>query len=227
LDQIIDISGAVMKILLIDDHTLFRDGILLVLEDLDIQIETFEAGSYESAKTIMNAQSNLDLILLDLGLPGIGGLEALSAIRQQLPNTPVVVLSGNDDHQIVEQALNNGARGYIPKSSPAKIMLKALQLIIAGGIYVPPEILQKQGTKLPCSETTNDINQLLTPRQCDVLHMLVKGESNKRIGTALTLTESTVRAHVAAILKAFNVSNRTQAAEYARQKSWGQSTSFH
>jgi len=216
-----------MKILLIDDHTLFRDGLLLVLEGLDPNIETFEAGSYESAKTIMDKQDNLDLILLDLGLPGIGNLEALLAIRQQLPDAFVVVLSGTDDHQIVEKALHHGARGYIPKSSPAKIMLKALQLIIAGGVYVPPAILQKKQTTMSDTASDNDINQILTPRQCDVLSMLVKGESNKKIGSALALTESTVRAHVAAILKAFNVSNRTQAAEYARQKAWHQTNRIH
>ncbi|MCK4705752.1 MAG: response regulator transcription factor, partial [Gammaproteobacteria bacterium] len=106
-----------MKILMIDDHALFRDGLLLVLEDLTTEIETFEAGSYESAKSIMDEHNNLDLILLDLGLPGISHFDALLSIRQQTPDTPIVVLSGTEDQRMVEQALQQGARGYIPKSS--------------------------------------------------------------------------------------------------------------
>lgn len=203
-----------MKILMIDDHALFRDGLLLVLEDLTTEIETFEAGSYESAKCIMDEHNDLDLILLDLGLPGISYLDALSAIHQQLPNTLIVVLSGTEDHRMVEQAFQLGARGYIPKSSPAKIMLNALQLVLAGGTYVPPQILQNLDSDLKNPPT----NDKLTPRQHEVLHELAKGESNKAIGSTLDLTESTVRAHVAAILKAFSVSNRTQAVQYASKE---------
>ncbi len=121
-----------MKILLIDDHALFRDGILLILEGLQIPVETFEANSYESAKIILDENSDIDLVLLDLDLPGVSFFDALQAIRQQLPETPVVILSGTIDHPTVEQALQLGARGYIPKSAPAKTMLNALQLVISG-----------------------------------------------------------------------------------------------
>lgn len=207
-----------MKVLIIDDHALFRDGLLLVLEGLNTAIEIFEAESYESAKNIMDEHNNLDLILLDLGLPGISHLDALLSIRQQTPDTPIVVLSGTEDQRTVEQALQQGARGYIPKSSPAKIILNALQLVIAGGTYVPAQILQNktfETNNQAIQNTANNHN--LTPRQMQVLHELVKGKSNKDIGIALDLTESTIRAHVAAILKSFNVSNRTQAVQYATQ----------
>jgi len=207
-----------MKILMIDDHALFRDGLLLVLEGLSAELTTFEAGSYEAAEGIMNEHSDLDLILLDLGLPGISYLDALLAIRQQLPNTLIVVLSGTEDHSMVEQALQQGARGYIPKSSPAKIMLNALQLVIAGGTYVPPQILQNGANQSNNSSFNNrNIDNKLTPRQNDVLHELAKGKPNKEIGRSLNLSESTVRVHVAAILKAFNASNRTQAVQHATQ----------
>ena len=209
-----------MKILLIDDHALFREGLLLVLEGLNTFLEAYEAGSYESAKNIIDENSDLDLILLDLGLPGISYLDALSAIQQQLPDTIIVVLSGTEDHRMVEQALRLGARGYIPKSSPSKIMLNALQLVISGGTYVPPEILQGNVVDINIASVEDNLENKLTPRQCDVLHQLADGKSNKEIGNALDLTESTVRAHVAAILKAFNVSNRTRAVQYAMQKSW-------
>ena len=204
-----------MKILIIDDHALFRDGLLLVLQGLNTHIDTFEAGSYESAKDIMDEHNDLNLILLDLGLPGISYLEALLAIKRQNPETLIVVLSGTEDHHIVEQALHHGARGYIPKSSPAKIMLNALQLVIAGGTYVPPQILQNKNSGLGGQSINGD--HKLTPRQNEVLRELAEGKSNKAIGKALDLTESTVRAHVAAILKAFNASNRTQAVQYATQ----------
>jgi len=210
-----------MKILLIDDHALFRDGILLVLEGLSDDIETFEAGSYESATIILNQQHDFDLILLDLDLPGISFLEALKAIREQLPDSPIVVLSATENHLMVEQAFHHGARGYVPKSSSAKIMLSALQLVISGGTYVPPEVFREKinntGKKL---ENDFNVDKKLTPRQCEVLIHLAKGKSNREIGNTLDLTESTIRAHVAAILKAFDVNNRTQAVQYATQKNW-------
>ena len=208
-----------MKFLLIDDHALFRDGILLVLEGLHMSVETLEASSYESAKIIMDETTDIDLVLLDLDLPGISFLEALQAIRQQLPNCPVVILSGTEDHRIVEQAIRSGARGYIPKSSPAKTMLNALQLVISGETYIPPAIL-KNRIETTTSEAKNEGRPRLTPRQHDVLIHLAKGKSNKEIGKTLYLTESTVRVHVAAILKAFEVSNRTQAAQLAIQQAW-------
>jgi len=207
-----------MKILMIDDHALFRDGLILVLDGLNTDIKIFEAGSYESAKDIIDTHSDLDLILLDLGLPGISHLDALSAIRQQTPDSLIVVLSGTEDQHMVQQALQHGARGYIPKSSPAKIIQHALQLVISGGTYIPSQILQNRDIE-PGDWTLNNIKPIhrLTPRQNAVLHELAKGKSNKAIGSSLNLTESTVRAHVAAILKNFNVSNRTQAVQYATQ----------
>ena len=210
-----------MKILIIDDHALFRDGLKLVLEGLGADIKTFEAGSYEAAKIIVDEQNDIDLVLLDLGLPEISYIDALIAIRQQLPDSHIVILSGTEDYSMIERALQNGARGYIPKSSSAKIMLNALQLVISGGIYVPPEILQNNSAGISTDITDEKSpGDNLTPRQRDVLRQLADGKSNREIGNVLNLTESTVRAHVAAILKAFDVSNRTQAVRHAMQKSW-------
>ncbi len=213
-----------MKILLIDDHVLFRDGILLMLEGLNLPIETFEANSYESAKIIMDETRDISLVLLDLDLPGISFFDALKAIRQQLPDTPIVILSGTVDHQIVEQTLRLGARGYLPKSATAKTMLNALQLVLSGDTYVPTAILQNKITNSITITKTQRKNESLehnlTPRQYDVLIQLAEGKPNKAIAKALYLTESTVRAHVAAILRSFDVNNRTQAVRYAVQKSW-------
>jgi len=205
---------------LIDDHVLFRDGLLLVLEGLKMDIETFEACSFESASGIMLSQPDLDMVLLDLALPGTRYLDALLAIRQQLPKALIVILSGTEDQKIIEQAFQNGARGYIPKSSPARIMLNALQLIISGGTYVPAQILQKNITRTDRINIDKPFGHKLTPRQYDVLQQLATGKSNKAIGKHLNLTESTVRAHVAAVLKAFNVANRTHAVQYAQKNNW-------
>lgn len=210
-----------MKILLIDDHALFRDGVLMVLEGLGQGVETYEASSYEEAESLLHKYKDIDLILLDLGLPGIGYLDALSAILEHSPASSVVVLSADDDYKIVETSLLAGARGYIPKSSSAKIMLNALQLIIAGGVYVPPEILHR--SRLESVQVFSNkcgMKEKLTPRQGEVLQQLAEGKSNKEIALALVLTESTVRAHVASILKALNANNRTQAVQLATKMSW-------
>ncbi|MDH5425328.1 MAG: response regulator transcription factor [Gammaproteobacteria bacterium] len=210
-----------MKILIIDDHSLFRDGILFMLEGLNIDIDSFEAGSFESAQTIIEQHTDINLVLLDLGLPGISHLDALNAIQKELPESMIVVLSGSEDHKMVEQVLRQGARGYIPKSSETTIMKNALKLIISGGIYVPPEIMSKAIPKILLEKRKQTpIDELLTPRQRDVLNQLTEGISNKEIGSNLNLTESTVRVHVAAILKAFNVKNRTQAAKHAMLNQW-------
>ena len=209
-----------MKILLIDDHALFRDGFILLLEGLNAPVDTFEASSYESAKHIMDQHGDLDIVLLDLGLPGISHFDALTAIRRLLPESKLIVMSGNENSQIIEDALHYGAKGYIPKSSPAKIMLNALQLIISGGTYVPPEILLNINKTANETSSNDTLEHGLTPRQNIVLHHLVGGASNKEIGAALNLTESTVRAHVAAILKQFNVKNRTQAVHHAIKMDW-------
>lgn len=217
-----------MKILLIDDHVLFRDGLKLVLEGLnglEAPIETIDAGSFESAIIAIQEEDDFDIILLDLGLPGINDIDALAAIRQKLPSTPIVVLSANEDAQKVAQVFQHGAQGYITKSSSAKIILNALQLVLAGGVYIPAEILASRqqhsensvtapAKKSPGTITSNKPANI-TPRQSDVLFELATGKTNREIAQALSLTESTVRVHVAAILKAFDVSNRTQAVQHA------------
>lgn len=222
-----------MKILLIDDHDLFRDGTQLVLANLDSDISVLSANSYESAKPFMDENPDLDLILLDLGLPGLNDVDALEAVRTQLPSTPVVVLSGNHDGAKVQEILNLGAQGYIPKSTSADVLIRSLKLVLSGGIYIPPEILSQlgQATNRRASDDTEDsspsrrasdkkIETPLTPRQNEVLGKLVHGYSNKEIGRLLDMAESTVRVHIAAILKELNVSNRTRAAHVAVQKGW-------
>ena len=211
-----------MKVLLIDDHALFRDGMQLVLAKLDEAIQVFNASSYEEALPVINENLDLDLILLDLGLPGLSDIDALKAVRKKIPLAPVVILSSNDDGAKVQQILKLGAQGYIPKSTSAELLIRSLKLVLSGGIYIPPEILSQLGNEAnnPVNNKPEVIDTPLTPRQHEVLAKLIHGYSNKEIGRLLDMAESTVRVHIAAILKALNVSNRTRAAHVAVQKGW-------
>ena len=211
-----------MKVLLIDDHALFRDGMQLVLAKLDEAIQVFNASSYEEALPVINENLDLDLILLDLGLPGLSDIDALKAVRKKIPLAPVVILSSNDDGAKVQEILKLGAQGYIPKSTSAELLIRSLKLVLSGGIYIPPEILSQLGNDAnnPVNNKPEVVDTPLTPRQHEVLAKLIHGYSNKEIGRLLDMAESTVRVHIAAILKALNVSNRTRAARVAVQKGW-------
>ena len=207
-----------MNILLIDDHELFRDGMALLLAELEATPNVIEAGSFEAGLSTVEAQTDVDLVLLDLALPGLCDIEALQALQNKLPNTPIIVLSGNNDGNKVEQVLKLGARGFITKSSSTKLMLNAVQLVLDGGTYIPPDILLASKKKELESKVYPQLCVTgLTPRQLEVLHGLADGKSNKAIASSLSLTESTVRAHVAAILKALGASNRTEAVKHAMQ----------
>jgi len=198
-----------MKILIIDDHSLFREGLSHVLNALDEQISILEASNYEHALQHVSQNRDLDLVLLDLNMPGKDGFSVLTAMSENFPAVPVVILSGSTQPSDVKRALDSGAVGYIPKDSTSSVMLNALKLILAGGIYVPPGLMQ------PEPENINGIEYSvfgLTQRQCQVLALLIEGHSNKKIASLLQLAEPTVKMHVTAILKAMGVTNRTQAA---------------
>jgi len=211
-----------MKVLLIDDHELFREGMRYVLAKLDNDTQIFDSNSYEDALPVIQNNPDFDLILLDLSLPGLSDIDALKAIRIEAPSTPVVILSSNNDGKKVQQLLELGAQGYIPKSTNTKILINSLKLVLAGGIYIPSEILAqiKESADQTISEQADSPNTQLTPRQFEVLGKLTHGYSNKEIGLNLGMAEPTVRVHIAAILKALNVTNRTRAAHVALQKGW-------
>lgn len=218
-----------MDILLVDDHALFRDGLALVLEKIEEGTQVFEAEDAPSALALLKSQPDLDLILLDLHLPGTSGFELLDAIKSRSPEVPVAMLSANEDATMIQEALNRGANGFITKSSNSKIMLSAIQLILAGDVYVPKAILSKSqapispspassGSTTPIQETPspNNTDIKLTSRQNAVLKLMVNGMANKEIAKELGMSPSTVKVHVAAILRAFDVANRTQAVAFAQ-----------
>ncbi|RTL20947.1 MAG: response regulator transcription factor [Burkholderiales bacterium] len=202
-----------MKILLIDDHALFREGVALLLQPLRAGLQTVEAGSCEEGFATLAREGGVDLVLIDLGLPGLSGLDGLARLRADHPDVPVVVMSSADDRDTVLAALDAGAMGFIPKSSTSQVMLGALRLILDQGIYVPPSALIGSRPLPPAAQAAalRPAEIGLTPRQADVLYLLLQGLPSKLIGRALNLSLSTVKAHTTAVLRALNVTTRTQA----------------
>jgi DNA-binding NarL/FixJ family response regulator len=203
-----------MHILLVDDHTLFREALLHVLNQLDSNIIVLEAANAEEAAQLISHTRNLDLILLDIDLPGVDGLTALPGLREMAPTVPIVVLSGSEASQHVKLALDNGTAGYIPKSCSSHEMLAALRIVFQGDIYIPPKLLGKLGASALFLGVTDDnkpSQTLLTSRQIEVLELMARGLPNKSIAKTLNVAEGTVKLHVAAILRALGTHNRTQA----------------
>ena len=205
-----------MRALVIDDHPLIQDAVSNVLRSLDAQIHIEVASDCERGLVMAAHGTEPDLVLLDLNLPGLSGMAALTAWRTRFPGVPVIVVSATMDQQTVLAALGAGAAGFIPKSSSNAVMLHAVRLVQAGGKYLPPEVLQRSGS----SGTVHRPRQValsletlgLTTRQIDVLRLIAKGASNKIICRELGLAERTVKAHITAILRALKVTSRTQAA---------------
>jgi DNA-binding NarL/FixJ family response regulator len=208
-----------MKILVVDDHSLIREALRGALKELGDNVAILEASDGRQAFALAEQHADLDLILLDLGLPDCDGFGLLAELRKRYPAVSVVVLSAQDQRGDVVRALDLGALGFIPKNASREIMLSALQLVCSGGVYIPPQILLHEQSAPPPSKPNGhtslsaaspaDIG--LTGRQTEVLALMMRGKSNKAIGRALDLAEPTVKNHVTAILKALDVTNRTEA----------------
>ena len=195
-----------LKILIADDHELFLDGLRLVLSDLGSEITVDTASNHHELQQKADGKTAYDLILTDLAMPGMPWHESLRRLKENNPDTPIVVLSAVTEPENVLQAVDIGASGFIPKTSSNKIILSALHLILAGGLYLPSELLSLQN-----KPEDTAVKGILTPRQLDVLRLMGQGKPNKIIARELDLSEGTVKLHVTAILKALNVINRTGA----------------
>jgi DNA-binding NarL/FixJ family response regulator len=195
------------EVLIVDDHPLIRDAVRRVFEhggDWSVS----DAGSYEDALARMIKVPVPDLVLLDLGLPGQFGVDALRNFREKFPESPCVVLSGQDDSENVHSAIELGAMGFISKRSSGDAIMEAISLVSKGYICTPREAIGRSSTPRP---STNPMQLGLTGRQCEVLSQLVLGKSNKAIARVLDLTEATVKTHVLAIFRVLDVHNRTGA----------------
>ncbi len=208
-----------MRILLADDHPLFREGLKPVLEKLEDDIDLVEAMDYPTAFEAMHRAGNLhggvDLALLDLYMPGMDGIEGIIRFRAAFPDIPVVVLSASEQTEDIQTLLAAGALGYLTKASPSDVILGALRLVLAGGVYVPPSILDRNGSPSILPDPIR--HAALTSRQIDVLRELAKGLSNKQIAKSLEVTEGTVKIHLAAIFRILKVNNRTEAVLVAQK----------
>ncbi|SMH47375.1 response regulator [Azospirillum agricola] len=204
-----------MKILIGDDHVLFREGLRRLLEQLKEGATFGEASNFDELLALAGAGEAYDLVLTDLRMPGWPGFSGIEALREKQPGAKVVVVSASEAHSDVREALENGASGYIPKSSSVKIMLSALDLIFSGGVYVPATVLREGAepeARVVVPPADPQLEQLLTQRQREVLDRLREGKSNKQIAHELGLSEGTVKIHMTAIFKSLGVRNRTQAA---------------
>jgi two-component system nitrate/nitrite response regulator NarL len=207
-----------MKLLIVDDHSVLREGLAALLKLLGSDILVVQSRNAEEGLVALSANPDLDVIVLDLVMPGTSGLEALSLFRRQRPDIPIVVLSSSEEPKDVRSALAAGAMGYVPKSANHNVLLSAIKLAMNGEFYIPPLILE-QGSMSQVDagiRTSSGNDTRLTERQIEVLSLLSQGKPNKSIATALGLSEKTVKTHITAIFKALNVVNRTQAAAAAR-----------
>jgi DNA-binding NarL/FixJ family response regulator len=212
-----------MKFLIVDDHALIREAMRGVLLGLRSDSSVLEAADAQTALQTLQRHPDTDLVLLDLHLPDLDGLQVLSLVARRHPAVAVVMLSGDKDQATMRKALELGAQGFIPKTETREVLTSALALVLAGGVYVPPAALR--GAPPPTAPAPTapapavaslpippDAASLgLTDRQLEVLGLLMQGKNNKLICRALDLAEPTVKNHVSAILKALGVSSRTEA----------------
>ncbi len=211
-----------MIVLVADDHALVRAGLREVLTQLAPGLRVLEAANADEVMACLAAVANLDLILLDLFMPGAEGLELLGRVCSSAGSAPVVVLSGSENTAHVRAALDLGAAGYVPKSCRSDVLISALQLVLAGGVYLPAEVLQSPHqpaqSAATCLPQVDAPCQGLTVRQQEVLRLLGRGWSNKQIARALAVSDNTVKVHVAAVLRLLGANNRTEAVMRAQQQ---------
>jgi len=200
-----------MHILVVEDQDLYRQALAKSLLELSQATIISEADSVQSTLKIISEQHHkLNLIILDYGLPDGNGLDLLIEIKNHHPTLAVAILSASHNIELMQQALDAGAHGFIPKTTPRPILLSAIKLILAGGIYISPELYAAKPTPQSTINTGEFSGLGLTIRQGEVMALICSGLSNKAIAYRLNITEATVKAHVTAILKYHGVSSRTQ-----------------
>jgi len=206
-----------MKLLIVDDHPVVREGLAALLRQLAPEMTVVLAEGGSQGLDLANKHPDLDLVILDLAMPGSDGFAMLHEFGKLHPQLPAVVVSSSEDPRDVRRALAAGALGYIPKSAPPRTLLAAVQFVLDGNVYVPTLLAQNPASML--DEAGDDRARKpvvsLTGRQIDVLRLLREGRSNKEIGRKLGLSEKTVKVHVSALFRALNVANRIQAVAMA------------
>jgi len=205
-----------MKILVCDDHPIFREGLCEALAEFDAAF--VEAPDSDAALQAVAADTAIELVLLDLSMPGVDGWTAFRALRERHPGVPVVIVSASEDPGDIRRALDGGAAGFIPKSSPIEVLRSALRLVLAGGVYVPVAALgAPPAAPAPSGGLRRNRAPALTRRQIDVLERLARGLTNREIAASLGIAEATVKTHLRTLFEVLDVSNRTEATLVMRE----------
>lgn len=230
-----------MKVLLVDDHPLILAALQSVIQGLGDDVTVVGVATAEAARSALRDDQSFDLVLLDLSLGEVDGFEVLTELRATWPAVPVVVVSASERSSDVIRAIDLGAMGFVPKRSSNEALFEALRLVMSGGLYVPPSML---GIETPSRAEVDTVPAVmrrvaehaqpephqkqvslesigLTPRQTEVLALLLQGLPNKLIARQLNVSVETVKDHVAAVLRALNVSSRTQAVLAVSQMTQG------
>ena len=205
-----------MKLLVVDDHSVVREGLAALLLTFGKDTKVFGAEDGPQALAIVEKESDLDVVILDLAMPGMNGMKVLEELGSRRPGLPVMVLSASEEADYVRQTMAKGALGYVPKSASPDTLIAAIKFVLQGEIYVPPFMLNASGA---ASSSVNKGLPRLTKRQEEVLAALCKGLSNKGIARELDMSEKTVKAHITTIFRLLGVQNRTQAVNLARSGS--------
>ena len=222
-----------MRILIADDHRLIVEGVKLKLAELGPDTDFVTAMDMAELRDAIHASDadSFSLALVDLAMPGVQGNEHLAEVIEHLPQVPVIVLSGSEDASLMKSLLAMGVQGFIPKAYSPEVMLSAVRLVLSGGVYVPPLLLQDRvdgagpaaaaqptaPAAAPSDSLEERLRKLLTERQIDVLRLLSQGKPNKLIARDLGISEGTVKIHLAAIFRALNVRNRVEAVVASRR----------
>ena len=214
-------DGSNYRLVIADDHPLFRGALREAVTGLFERMDIAEAGTFNEVAELLERGSDVDLVLLDLTMPGVRGFSGLMYLRAQYPGVPVIVVSANDDPAAIRRCMQFGASGFIPKTLGVEAMRAAISRILGGGVWTPPDVDLSAGSD---AETAALMARMatLTPQQVRVLMMLSEGLLNKQIAYQLGVSEATVKAHVSAILQKLGVESRTQAVIAAAKIESGQ-----
>ena len=213
--------SASYRLVIADDHPLFRGALREAVSGLFAESDIAEAGSFDEVVKLLDRGGDVDLVLLDLAMPGVRGFSGLMYLRAQYPSVPVVVVSANDDPAVIRRCMDFGASGFIPKTVGAEAMRSAVAAVLAGGVWTPPDVDFATAADATTAELVQRL-AALTPQQVRVLMMLSEGLLNKQIAYELNVSEATVKAHVSAILQKLGVESRTQAVIAAAKIEAGQ-----
>mgnify|MGYP001077681084 FL=1 len=200
------------KIVIADDHALVRGGLELVVKMAVPNAEIFQANNFDETINVLQSNFAIDLVLLDLMMPGMWN-DSIKNITQQFPDVPIVIVSVKEDFESIHNSISLGASGFIPKTSAPEVTISAIQLVLSGGVYIPPHVLKPQSKTVENNQHSNNFDSFntLSKRQRQVLDLISLGRSNQAIADELNLTIPTIKMHVSAILKKLNVKNRTEA----------------